>query len=283
MKNGIIALDIDGTITAEHHRLPIAVENYFSTLANAGWLLVFITGRTYSWGYEVLKTLDFPYYFAVQNGAIILEMPSRHIISRKYLDRSILETMDLICEGEPSDYVIYGGFEYDDICYYRPTRFSSELLIYLENRVGSLKETWRSIKSYDEMPIDNFASIKCFGKQSDALRLCQKIEEHLGLHVPLIRDPFNENYFVVQAIHAEISKGQALRALIASLKFQGVIIAAGDDFNDVSMLEMADIKIVMSNAPREVLKLAHIIAPPAIEEGIIKGLQIAIESYQERL
>lgn len=278
MKKGIIALDIDGTITAEHHRLPAAVEDYFTKLADAGWLLVFITGRTFQWGFKVLKTLNFPYYFALQNGAIILEMPSRRVISKKYLDRSIMESMDLICRDESSDYVVYAGFEYGDRCYFRPKRFSTEILSYVERRVHALKEIWQPVDSYQEMALDTFASIKCFGKRSDALRLAQNIEDQLGLHVPLIRDPFDEMYFVVQATHPSINKGQALKELVAIIGHQGLIIAAGDDLNDISMLKLADIKVVMANAPEEVLKLADIVAPPATEEGIIIGLQTALKS-----
>lgn len=277
MKKGIIALDIDGTITAEHHQLPAAVGNYFSKLTASGWLLIFITGRTFQWGIEVLKTLDFPYYFAVQNGAIILEMPSQKIVSKKYLDRSIFDTMDLICCNELSDYVVYGGYEYGDQCYFRPKRFSAEMLNYVEHRVNTLKEIWSPLESYQEMPINTFASIKCFGKYPDAMRLAQKIETQLDLHVPLIRDPFNGNYFVVQATHPRISKGQAFKDIISMAGHQGLIIAAGDDLNDLSMLKLADIKVVMANAPEELLKLADVIAPPATEEGIIEGLQQAIQ------
>lgn len=274
---GIIALDIDGTITVEHHELSRAVAGYLSELASREWLIVFITGRTFNWGFRVLKDLPFRYFLAVQNGAIILEMPMRFIISRKYLDRSILFAMDKVCQGEPSDYVVYAGYEHHDVCFYRPKKFSSELLRYLEKRVAAFHETWQPLNSFDEMPLESFASVKCFGREASALRLAQKIEEKLGLHVPLIRDPFDKNYLVVQATYTGISKGQALKDLMAMEACAGTVIAAGDDRNDISMLEMAHIKVVMSTAPKEMLDMADVVAPPAGEEGIIAGLQAALK------
>ncbi len=65
----------------------------------------------------------------------------------------------------------------------------------------------------------------------------------------LIRDPFNEKYFVAQATHPEVSKGQALSDLKEFLSYSGRTIAAGDDYNDLSMLAKADIKGGHANSP----------------------------------
>ena len=274
---GTIALDIDGTITAERHRLPRGVVAYLSQLAHMGWRFVFITGRTFSWGYSVLKELDFPYYLAVQNGAIILEMPSRTILCKQYLDKGVFEAMDEICRHEKTDYVLYGGVEYGDICYFRPEFFSKNMLTYVQQRTAAIKENWHPVSSYEDIDISEFPSIKCFGDQESALRISEKIQV-LGLCAPPIRDPFDENYFVVQATHSKICKGQALQDLSRLFpEGLGKVVAAGDDLNDITMLAAADIKVVMATAPPEMLQLADIVAPPASEEGIIEGLRQALQ------
>lgn len=274
---GIIALDIDGTLTTCMQPLSPKVAKYLEGLAGTGWSLLFITGRTFKAGHYVLKDLPFPYWLAVQNGAIILEMPSKRILSKKYLDRSIFHEMDQVCQGGLSDYVIYGGYENNDVCYFRPKRFSSKLLQYLEKRKNSFDEIWNALDGYEQMPLQDFPSVKCFGAYQAASELIARIEKRLKLHVPLIRDPFDENYYVVQATHPDINKGQALLDLIGQIKKTGRVIAAGDDNNDIPMLNAAHVKIAMATAPIELLRLADIIAPAASEEGIIKGLEAALK------
>jgi hydroxymethylpyrimidine pyrophosphatase-like HAD family hydrolase len=278
---GTIALDIDGTLTTEMRTIPPRVVDYLSLLAREGWRLIFITGRPFASGAKTLQPLTFPYYLAVQNGAIILEMPARKIILKRYLDRTIFKAMDEICQGEPSDFVVYGGFEHQDVCYYRPKRFSSSLLAYLEGRIKEFKEVWLPVDSYDDMELSEFPSIKCFGHYASAQELTRRIEERLGLHVPLIRDPYDESYYVVQATHPNISKGFALKNFIAFAGASGKVIAAGDDYNDRSMLSQADIRIVMATAPKDLLVEADIIAPPASEEGIISGLKAVFKRDYE--
>lgn len=285
-KPGTIALDVDGTLTAaiHNHKLPKEVSSYLSSLVKEGWQVLFITGRTFSAVHGILEVLDFPCFLAVQNGAIVLKLPEKRVVAKKYLSLEILSAMEEICCNEESDFVIYGGFEQQDRCYYRPSRFSSPLLHYLKKRQLAFNELWEPLDSFAELDFPAFPSLKCFGFYEDAKRLEQKIFQRLGLYVPLIRDPYDEGYYIVQATHAEINKGQALQDLLQILGGgehrnrcdRGIVIAAGDDRNDIPMLEKADIKIGMATAPQDILDMVDIVAPPASEAGIIVGLKRAI-------
>lgn len=278
---GLIALDIDGTTTPPGQPIAQEVISFLQELVRNQWQLVFVTGRTFHFGYQVVGQLPFPYLFCVQNGAITIEMPTRTIVNKKYLESGIIPTMEHICESEPSDFIIYAGFEHEDACYFRSHQFSDELREYLKARTAKFQEKWIDVPSFDNLHIDSFASVKCFGKHASALAIAEKIEKELGLHVPLIRDPFRADIYVAQATHPSVSKGEAVRQLAEQLQ-PDVIIAAGDDYNDLTMFEAADIKVVMATAPQDILALADIIAPPAEEHGIIAGLKTAIE-YSKRI
>lgn len=274
---GLIALDIDGTITAEMQAIPASVISFFHHLHTKGWSFVFITGRTYDFGYDILKELPFDYYYAVQNGAILLEMPSEKIISKKYLDKSIFPVLELICEGEETDFVIFAGKEHNNKCFFRPHKFSDRMQTYLQARCVGYGETWTEIETFAELPIHEFPSVKLFGNYEAAMRIAEKIEKELNLHVPVIRDPFDPNIYVIQGTHSDISKGFALRDVIALGGHTGKIIAAGDDLNDLSMYEFADVTIAMGTAPEVLKNAAMIVAPAAHQQGIIEALQKAIQ------
>lgn len=277
---GIISLDIDGTVTDTHVISPDIV-SYLHKQVIEGWQIVFITGRTFHWAYQTLEGLPFPYYFAAYNGAIILEMPKKKVVSSKYLDKEILSLMGEVCSKEPTDVVIYAGYEHNDTCYYRPHYFSKELHDYLMIRKKAREEVWYEIHSFASIPLQSFPSIKCFGKPSYLKKIAEQMEEYLGLHIPVIRDPFNPRYFIAQATHPQVSKGYALRDVIQLIGRRGTVIAAGDDYNDMSMFEEADIKIAMATAPEDLLKQADIIAPSAAEKGILNGLKQAIQRVTE--
>ena len=274
---GIIALDIDGTVTAQAHELDSQVIDMLHCLSKERWGIIFITGRPFQWGETLLRSLPFPYAMAVQNGALLLEMPERKVLIRKYLTRDILSKMESLRQVYDTDFVIYSGLENDDWCYYCPHSFPPSLLSYGLQRAAFLGEKWQSLSTFSDLPLSQFTSIKFFAKDQRAFLLSQKIESELGLHAPPNRDPFNPDYFVIQATHAEANKGDILKEFIHMMRISGPIIAAGDDYNDYSMLKLADMKIVMATAPPDLLALADIIAPPATQQGIIQGLRDAMQ------
>lgn len=274
---GIIALDIDGTTTVDAQSARDEVIAYLEDLANSGWILMFLTGRTFVWGYHAIQKLKCPYYLAVQNGALVLEMPEKKIALKKYLDRSIFPIMEEICADEPSDFAIFSGFENNDRCFYRPQYFSKELLKYLEKRMAAFNEPWHQLPTYDSLTIDVFPSIKCFGDDTSARRIAEKMEKQLKLHAPVIRDPYDLHFFVIQATQDNVTKGSAIKDMFLQGTDKPLVIAAGDDYNDICMFEMADIKIAMERAPQAMRDQAHIIAKPAEDNGIIEALTEAIK------
>lgn len=280
---GTIALDIDGTVTAEAHSIPAEVIQFLAEQAAAGWHIFFVTGRSYIWAHRALENLPFSFSFAVQNGATLLAMPNKEVLADQALDRSILPAMERICAGEESDFVVYGGYAAEDRCYYRPAHFSKDMRAYVEERVIALKEHWIPLDSFNELPLQTFSSVKCFGRLEMAARLTERIETELSLHVPLIKDPFNREMYVVLATHPNVNKGAALQTVLALKRGERPVIAAGDDLNDIPLLQAADIKIAMSTAPETLLKSATLIAPPAEEKGIIQGLKRALNILGEKL
>lgn len=274
---GIIALDIDGTITDQMHLVPEGVIKYFEELVRRGWKIIFITGRPFQWSYNTLKKIRFSYHIAVQNGALLLEMPTQIIRIKKYLSKDSIQEASLVCQKYQTDFIVYSGHENNDLCYFRPSMFSPEILNYLNRRSKTLNEKWLPVSSFNNLQVQNFPSIKCFAKENEAFLMQRDFENQMGWHAPPNKDPFDPNYYVVQATHSEATKGNILREYCQLVNNSGPIIVAGDDNNDESMLKLADVKIVMENAPEKLLSIADIIAPKAEKEGIIKGLQDALQ------
>jgi HAD superfamily hydrolase (TIGR01484 family) len=272
---GVLALDIDGTLTNEAHSMPRAVAQELIRYANEGWVLFFVTGRTFKWAWPLFKDLGVPYFLALQNGALLLKMPERQILAKNYLPMSILEKV-----GEYSpDCAIFSGFENEDIVYYRRDRFDKEELDYLDFRKNLLLESWVDVQDFSRLPFSSFASLKWIGREGKLEKIVQDAEKR-GLHLPLNRDPVQEGYFVAQGTHADATKGLVLKGWLQTMpNFSGPVIAAGDDANDLSMLLEADVKVVMEGSPDALIRAATVIAPPAAALGIIQGLKWAIERY----
>ncbi len=273
---GVICLDIDGTITDCPHTLNERVVDKLNDLYKQGWDIIFITGRPFEWTEKALRPLDFPYELAVQNGVALLKMPSRQVVMTHYLSEHHLIGIEAIAKRLGIDFIIYTGIETQGQCYYLNSFVPKTLLNYGLRRADWLGEKWIGLTSFSEMPPSNIASFKFFAEEPTALSLSQAIEVELGLNAPPNRDPYKKELFVIQATHPLANKGESLRAFLKTKHLNSPVIAAGDDYNDQSMLEAADVRIVMANAPAPLHLFADIIASSAEHLGIIHGLDQAI-------
>lgn len=271
---GIIALDIDGTITIEKNRLEKIVNDYLNQLIDEKWRLIFITGRTFSFARPILSGLKGNYFFAVQNGAALFEMPSERLVKKHYLSTSLLPQLSAIYP-----LLVESGKEQKDICYYRRASFTSEELEYIDFRIQISPEKWISVDSFGTLKISEFAVGKYFATEEKAHQIAKKMRTIAPLNIIVIRDPFRPGYHLALVNNPNASKGHILEEFRQMHPSGLPAIAAGDDFNDLEMLEKSTFKIVMQNAPQKMHGLADLIAPPASEHGIIKALSEAIRYY----
>lgn len=276
---GILALDIDGTLTLNREPVKASILRFLESLHLSGWELFFITGRTRYLGERAITGLRCPHTLAAYNGALVLEKPADQVLAQRFLQRSLLNAIGDLSGRHATDVVVYGGSTESEVCYYRPTRWSTGALSYLTRRTVDFGETLVPVKDFDEVPKVEVPSIKCFGEHEALETVSRSIESELGLHAPVIRDPYAWEYSVLQATSSGVSKGGALQAVLENR--QAKVVAVGDDYNDLSMFEVADISIAMETAPDAVRAKADRIAPSAEKDGIIEALEQVVGETDE--
>lgn len=269
---GIIALDIDGTITNDKHLVPDDVYLFLQELHSDGWALAFLTGRTFSYTQMTIEHFQFPYYLAVQNGADILSMPAKQLLVRKYLNGSILKRLDEIYQTLPEDYIIYAGVQGGDYCIYRRASFSEQGLHYLDKLKKLTKQDWKEEEVFDLSR--TFPLIKCFGSLADMEKIEQSIPQ-TEASCFIIRDVVDPSFYLALITAPGVDKGTALNWIIKHSNFKGPVIAAGDDGNDLPLSVHADVFIAMHKAPLFLKSKATLIAPDK-DNGIILALKQAI-------
>ena len=271
---GWIALDIDGTITQDKYSAPRPVVDFLREAHQNGWKIAFATGRAFCFAAPVLECFDFPCVALAQNGSIALNMPTREIIFKRYMKIAVIFDLEEAYKGMETDFIVYAGYENSDQCYFRPDRFSSEDLAYLELVQQREKKLWTQVDRFDldfDIPL-----IKCFGRLDVMKKIGGRLIKKKHFQVSLIRDPFHASYYILLVTDKKASKGSALREICSLFGRGDLVVAAGDDENDLSLLQAADVKIAMPHAPEIIRKIADFTAPPVSEQGIIYALKIVI-------
>lgn len=269
---GWIALDVDGTLTDEKYSIPQPVVDYLNDLAKE-WKIAIVTGRSFSFARASISKLGFPFLFFVQNGSLVLKMPREEIYLKSYMDSSVIASIEKAFEGIEGVMLVYSGYDQDDQCFWREG-VTKQYEKYLKKLHDTQEQKGRGVKKFStgEIPL-----IKCIGKLDKVVVLAERLRRDQLIQFSLIKDPFDENFYILMVTKKGVSKGEILKKVIEKENERGVVIVAGNDDNDFSMFDVANIKIAMPSSPPEMLNSADFVAPPVEEFGIISALELAIK------
>lgn len=278
-KKGLIALDLDGTLCPPNGKLSAKARLYIRERYHEGWVFAFVTGRIFPYAMQGIHAIDVPYLLATQNGADILSMPERTVVQRVYLTRDVVLDVDALYKEEKESFLIYAGFDRGDFCYYQPNRFSGPMLHHLETLMVLSAAPWVRIHRLEEIDQQAFPMLKGVGEREFLRGIQSRLLKHHSLATALGTDPVDPAYSILLINAVDATKGHALEFMRDYLAIDGPTIAAGDDYNDLPMLEKANLAIAMSTAPDALKKCASLIASPVEEDGVLQALDKAIRHY----
>lgn len=275
MAKVVFASDIDKTLTDERHIIPDEVVVYLEELYKKGWEIVLLTGRTFSFAMMSVEKMSFPFYLAVQNGAEVLKMPEKEIVFQTFMKNSIASQVDRIYHHYEEDFLIYSGLEMGDFCYYRTSKFSPFYLDYLEKLKKISAADWVEISSLHDIKQSGFPLIKCLGPHFSLEKIRGKLLDDKSVASTLITDTVDSSLSILLLTHTEVDKGSVLKKMKEKYQWNCKVIGAGDDNNDITLLQAADIGIAMKTGSKDLQMHADIIANSSFELGILEALEKA--------
>lgn len=272
---GIIASDIDRTLTGSDHIIPKDVIAYLHECYNDGFEIVFLTGRTYTFSKKALALCNFPFHLGLQNGAEVLKMPEEVFCMQRFLSKEIALEVRSVLQATDRDFTFYSGTAHGDICYYEKGRFSGKALEYVNSCKGYGAVNWVEVDSIEGLDNLHFSLVRTFGSKKEMEELQALVLGKVLVSAVIVHDVHFKDEYILMISSPGVDKGRSLRRLIDHYQWKGVVIACGDDLNDVSMFKEADISIGMENGDTKLLKEATIIAKPSYDMGIIDALKQA--------
>ncbi len=251
----LIAIDLDDTLLGSDLKISEGTKDAIRECTRRGIYVTIATGRMLRAALPFAKELEISVPIITYNGALIAYPYSREVLyhspipleyarkvvtyaSRKGLHLNVYINDKLYAED---------GYEEAEIY----SRTYNIPLIYVDDLTSSLKEEPTKLLSIGEPEL--------------ILDFKKDLEEELGDNLHLTRS--KPEYFEI--MNNGVSKGHALSFLTQTLGFKrDEIIAIGDSYNDVEMIEFAGVGVAVGNASAYVKERADYIAPSNEEEGV---------------
>lgn len=267
MKKKIFFADIDGTLLNDAKQLTPATKEMITHIMEAGHYFVICSGRPLMSVIEVGKQLGISQehlYYIASNGGIIMEAATHKILLEKRLNYEKTKYIFECCSKAGihchtyTDTAIVSRKQTRELTHYQKTIHMPSLIT--EDIMGVL----------DKPPL------KCIAMSLDGRYVLEGLKNSLisWTEQNQITMIFS-NDMLLEMFPAQSGKGQAVLWLadLLGIPIENTL-AAGDQENDISMIEAAGVGVAMLNGAEHVKAIADIVTPMSNnEDGLVPVLK----------
>jgi Cof subfamily protein (haloacid dehalogenase superfamily) len=241
----LIGIDVDGTLLENGGRFPQANRDAIRAAVDAGVHVALVTGRSYPYARPVAEGLPASLTLIVSNGAVERAMDGSTRV-RRLLDKNVARAvLDANIDHRTAaalvfDRDVHGQIVFETMDWTHPGRRG-----YWARNKALIARTVPLEDALTEDPIQvmfngGYASMRTL---ADAIR-AQAHEATVSLTEYVDRD-----FSLVDVTSPIATKGHALASRARAMGLErDQVMAIGDNFNDLEMLEFAGTPVVMGNA-----------------------------------
>ena len=266
----IIALDLDGTLTNSEKIITLRTFDALMKAQREGVRLVLASGRP-TFGIAALanqlQLADYGGYVLSYNGGRIIDWCEKTVIFSQVVDQKLVPILYDFAEKAQLPIVTY----------------LPEAILASKNEGEYLAEEAR-INGMPVVVAQNFVeeAMQIAGGSTKFLipgepELLIQLESEMKAALSEQMEVFRSAPFFLELPPKGIDKAQSLQRLLTHLGLEREsLMAFGDGFNDLSMIQFAGQGVAMANAVEEVKSIADFVTTSNEEDGIAQALELLL-------
>ncbi len=251
----LLAIDLDGTLLTPQKIITPRTYQALRQAISAGVTIVIATGQTLSVLQNVCADLPLSAPQIIENGAIIADIHSGDILHERLIPpEHILPVLD-----ELRNFGLYRAYH-------------TLHRVYVDRNTPRARSWYRppvlpAVEVEDVASLYPLSCIKVVGiGEANTLREKRRELERIFAEQLYVTQ---SSFDILEFLHPEVSKGNALRIIAADLNIMPEeIVAFGDNHNDIGMLRLAGLGVAMGNAHEEVKAAADYVTRSNAEDGV---------------
>lgn len=268
MKNyKLIVTDMDGTVLGNNHRITKENMKALQLAQEQGVKVVFATGRFHDSAKDHVGFLGNTMPIISSNGSIIKNPITNEILYSNFIDKDISMKIIDILDRHNLKYQVYT----DEVILqtYETEEEMNKMKEFIKHNFSDTTEI--IFKKDIKEDVINSNALKFNIMEMERTHLIEKARCDLeSIDNIEITSSWKNN---LEVMSEGSHKGNAIEYLSNLLNIDREhIIAFGDNYNDLSMLEFAGMGVAMGNAEEDVKKIANHITDRNDEDGVAKAI-----------
>lgn len=258
----MLCLDIDGTLLNSKHQITKQTKEAISkVIKEQNALVILVSARMPTGIFFLAKELELAAPIICYSGALIMDK-DQNILFNHYIELSYVKKLYSIVKKYSIGISLYKDDEW----------YSEEKDKWVEQEEDITKLS-ASICDYQELftewENEGCNKILCMGDEQEIAALQNELFTTFGEELAI----YLSKPTYLEIMSKKSSKTVAIAVLLEKYKLdRRALMAIGDNYNDINMIEYAGVGIAMGNAPDEVKGYADHITTSNDEEGVAKAI-----------
>jgi len=266
----LIGIDVDGTLLDSRGHLPDDNRDAIVEAVAAGIHVALVTGRSYPFARPVAETLPESITLIVSSGAVERAMDGT-VLGRRLLDRRIAETVleatrpyrdhaALIFDRDDSNQIVFETMNWE-----HPGR--KHYWLRNQHLIG------QTIPLEDALVEDPIEVM--FNGAATAMRtLTDSLRREARDFAVSLTEYVHRDFSLIDVTAPNATKGHALAWRAEQLGLgRDEVMAVGDNFNDLEMLEYAGTPVVMANAVEGLKRPGWLVTRHQDDAGLARAIR----------
>lgn len=252
----LIAIDSDGTLRHSDGSISDRTKKIVQKLVRKGNIITICTARPRYHTLKISEEVGINRFLISSNGTEVYDNLNNKIIYSAYLSPKYCKK-------------IYSDVENIDV----RAIFVCDNIEYATGFIRNDSQILLNKSNIDTMLARNIKQIMIIGKDKEKIkRYKNKVKKYNLNIIDTSSDSKEEIWFSI--ISNKASKGVALKKLAGYLNIPMYqTVAIGNDNNDLSMIQVAEVGIAVENATNELKKIANYITDSNDDDGVAKILE----------
>lgn len=271
MKYKLIAVDIDGTLLNSHSEITPATSRAIQRVYEAGVKIVISTGRRFYSAKPIAEQLKAHLFISCHNGVLLKRLNGEVLYYRPLACETAKRAIKYVKETGEFPIVYHGQQDAANI-------FVESLHANVSERIAQyIQENQQFVTTYENLESQlehDILEIVSIISRDQIDEVYEYLKEKLSSAEIIRWMPSDGSVSFLEIAHKNTSKAEPLKYLAYQFGIKREeIIAIGDNFNDIAMLQYAGLPVVMENAPEELKKFGFHVTSSNDEDGIAEVIE----------
>ena len=270
-RNTLYVTDMDGTLLSSESRVSLRSVRILNELADMGARVTVATARTPATVVGLLTGARLSLPAIVMTGAAMYDLSKQRYENVHFLDPEVVATaLHMFDEAGVNPFVYTLRPDQMIHAFHDAEMSQVEESFYSMRRDLALK---RFHIGHRPQVVDMTRTVLmfCVGAKNLFEPLAVRMSEAIGYPVTCYNDIFNDNTAFIEVFAPGVSKARAVTEL-AQASGASRVVAFGDNLNDVSLMESADIGVAVANAYDEVKSRANVVIGSNNEDAVARWI-----------